>query len=448
MANFKLRRRHLLQSAVASAFLWPIIRATMAGAAPTPAKRLVVLFTPNGLNYKDAAPSGTGPDFSLGDYYAPLEKHRADLIALTRMHIGGVPYGKNSEYGHRSGGMGCLTCTPDEETGKATGPSIDQFVARKLSEQKVVSYIRAPVFSVGTSGVSGYAHSFFESAGVPVPLVNDPFAAFDSLFHEIIAQMGPDKALLLARKKSILDAAWDDCKSYSSELPSEGKALLDYHCERIRELEKNLESVYATSCIPPEDALAGVNGLDPNDPNQYNAMTDFYWRLIEVALSCDVTRVASFSFGNTASRFNMPWVNPPVLDQIDTGETNVKDHHSHTHAGTRESVGLFMDWYATKISELMDRLKTVRPDGTRLFDSTIGYWTTEYGGGGHSNADVPMFLFGKAGGHFATGRHIQFDNDAKHSHALMVSIIQAMGITGVNQFGHPGGGTGPLAELA
>jgi hypothetical protein len=27
----------------------------------------------------------------------------------------------------------------------------------------------------------------------------------------------------------------------------------------------------------------------------------------------------------------------------------------------------------------------------------------------------------------------------------MVSMIQAMGITGVNQFGHPGGGTGALA---
>lgn len=448
MANFKLRRRHLLQSAAATAFLWPVIRATMAKAAPTPAKRLVVLFTPNGLNFPDAAASGTGPNFNMGDYYTPLEKHRADLIALTKMHIGGVPFGENSEVGHRSGGMGCLTCTPDEKTGKATGPSIDQFVARKLFEQKIVSYIRAPVFTVSTSGVSEYAHSFFEAAGVPVPLVNDPVAAFESLFHDVIAQMGPDKALLLAQKKSILDASWEDCKSYSSELPSEGKALLDYHCERIRELEKNLESVYAGACAPPQDELTTVTGLDVNDPNNYNALTDFFWRLIEVALSCDVTRVASFSFGTTATRFNMPWVNPPLLASVDTGDMNVRDHHSHTHAGTRETVGLFMNWYSTKIAELMDRLKTVRPDSTRLFDSTITHWTTEYGGAGHSNADVPMFLFGNANGQFSTGRHIELDNKAEHSHALMVSIIQAMGITGVNQFGHPAGGSGPLSELA
>jgi hypothetical protein len=29
----------------------------------------------------------------------------------------------------------------------------------------------------------------------------------------------------------------------------------------------------------------------------------------------------------------------------------------------------------------------------------------------------------------------------------MVSLIQAMGITGVDQFGHPAGGSGPLAAL-
>ncbi len=446
MAKFKLRRRHLPQGAAAATLLWPVIRATMADAAPSPVKRLVVLFTPNGLNYVDAAASGTGPGFSLGDYYGPLEPHRADLIALTQMHIGGVPYGQNTETGHRSGGMGCLTCTPDELTQHATGPSIDQFVARKLTEQGIVPYVRAPVFAVGAEGVSTYAHSFYEAAGLPVPLVNDPGVAFDSLFHDVVAAMGQDPAVLLLRKKSILDAAWDDCRSYSSELPAEGKALLDYHCERIRELEKNYESVYGSICVAPQDALAMVSSLDRNDPNQYAPLTDYYWRLIEVALSCDLTRVMSFSFGNTAARFSMPWVNPPTLSTVDTGETNVKDHHSHTHAGTRDSVGLFMNWYATKVAELVTRLKTVRPDGTRLFDSSIVHWTTEYGGPAHSNADVPMFLFG-GGGNFATGRHIAFDNDAKHAHALMVSIIQAMGITGVNQFGHPGGGSGPMAEL-
>jgi hypothetical protein len=448
MARPLFRRRDLLLGAGAAALLAPILRATMARAEPEPAKRLVVLLTPNGLNYLDAAPSGPETAFDLGDYYAPLEAHKGDVIALTGMHIGGVPYGSNSETGHRSGGMGCLTCTPDESTGWATGPSIDQLVARKLAEQGLAPYVRAPVFSVGASGTSDYAHSFYETAAVPVPLVDDPLAAFDALFHDLAGGSEEETAQLLARKKSVLDAAWKDCKSFVPDLPSEGRALLEYHCDRIRELEQNLEGLAGLTCTPPTSALATVSALDRNNPDSYPALVDFFWELIEVALVCDATRVVSFSFGDTGARFNMPWVDPPLLSAVDTGETNVKDHHSHTHAGTRESVGLFMNWYAMKIAALFDRLKAPLPDGSRLLDSTIAYWTTEYGAGGaHDNANVPMFVLGSAGGRFQTGRHLAYDNDAAHTHALMVSLIQAMGITGVDQFGHPAGGSGPLAAL-
>jgi hypothetical protein len=441
MAHSKLTRRTLLTAGPVAFLLAPIMRKATAEPGDD-ARRFVTLFTPNGLNYSDAGPSGSETDFSLGDYYAPLEAHKADIIALSRLHIGGVPYGTNSETGHRSGGMGCLTCTPDEGTGFATGPSVDQFIARKLFEQGIAPVLRAPVFAIGASGVSDYAHSYYEAAGEAVPLVNDPLQAFESLFADVM----PDEAAkLIARKKSVLDVSYGECKGWLPALPSEGKLLLDYHCERIRELEQNLQTF---TCTPPTDALDQVSGLDANDPNNYPALTDFYWQLIEVALMCDATRVASLSFGNTAYRFSMPWIDAPVLEQVDTGEQNVRDHHSHTHAGTRETVGLFMSWYSTKIAEFLTRLGTVQPDGSRLLDSTAILLTTEYGSDGpHSNANVANFVIGDLAGQFATGRHLEFDNDASHSHALMVALVQAMGITGVDQFGHPGGGSGRLDAM-
>jgi hypothetical protein len=449
MAYRKIDRRDVLRSAALTFLLAPVMRATMAKAAPSNAQRLLVLFTPNGLNYKDAGPSGTETDFALGDYFKPIERHKADLVAFSGMHIGGVPFGENSEYGHRSGGMGCLTCTPDLKTGRATGPSVDQLIARKLNEQGKAPYLRAPVFSVGASGVSGYAHSFYEAAGKPVALQNDPKLAYDSLFAGITAGMGQDPAKIFAKKKSILDVAYADCQSYLPALPTDGRALLDYHCQRIRDLETNLQNGLAATCTPPKEALDPVATLNKSDPRSYPALTDFFWKLIEVALLCDLTRVISFSFGETASRFNMPWLTVPTLATVDTGEMNVKDHHSHTHAGTRETIGLFMNWYSTKISELFDRLRAPQPGGGRLLDTTLAYWTTEYGSGGpHRNADVAMFTLGSAGGRIKTGRHLTAKNDAKQTHALFVSMIQAMGVEGVNQFGHPMGGSGPLAALA
>jgi hypothetical protein len=188
--------------------------------------------------------------------------------------------------------------------------------------------------------------------------------------------------------------------------------------------------------------------LNLKDPNTYPAQTDFFFELIQVAFLCDITRVASFTWGGDAARFNMPWVNAPVIAKVDTGEKNVCDHHSHTHAGTRETVGLFMTWYATKLAELLDGLKQKQPDGTRLLDGMVLHYTTEYGAGGpHYNGNFVTFLFGGAPT-FKTGRLLAHEKrDPKAHHAMMVSIIKYMGITGVDRFGHPAGGAGALPGL-
>lgn len=436
-----LSRRSLLAAGPLALLVAGVERRVTAG-TDDPARRFITIFTPNGLNYGDAGPSGGETDFSLGDYYAAFEPHRADLIALSSLSIGGVPYGTNTEYGHRSGGMGCLTCTADEGTGYATGPSIDQFIARRLFEQGTAPVLRAPVFSIGASGVSDYAHSYYESAGEAVPLVNDPVAAYASLFSDVMPE---EAALLIARKKSVLDVSYGECKGYITALPNEGKTLVDYHCERIRELEQNLQLF---NCVPPQDALAQVSGLDHNDPNNYPALTEFFWQMIEVALLCDATRVASLSFGNTAFRFAMPWLDAPIIENVDTGEQNVRDHHSHTHAGTRDTVGLFMAWYAERIAEFIARLGTIQPDGSRLLDSTTVLLVSEYGSGGpHTNTGCASFVFGNAGGQLACGRHLALEDDATRTHGLMVGLAEATGVVGVDQFGHPGGGSGRLDAL-
>jgi Protein of unknown function (DUF1552) len=446
MAHTKINRRTLLQSAGVTLLLAPVVKATMGQSNAKPPQRFVSIFTPNGLNYADAGPTGGETSYDIGDYYRPLEKHKAIMTAFSGMHIGGVQFGENSEWGHRSGGMGCMTCTPDEKTGKATGPSVDQFIAQKLFDQGLAPTRRAPIFGVGASRTPTYAPVFHEAKGVVAPTETDVQAAFDSLFAGVTGTQSPS-AKLIARRRSILDTAYADCKSYVPALPSEGKALLDYHCTRIRELEQELAASAPQSCTPPTAALQSIKST-PNvgSPASYQEMTDYFFKLMEVALLCDLTRVTSFTWGDDAARFNMPWLTVPVIAEVDTGERNVKDHHSHTHAGTRDTIGLFMKWYSTKIAEFIDRLATPTPSGQKLIDTTLVYQITEYGAGGpHWNGNTPMFVYGNAGGKLRNGVHLHFNNQGKEHHALMVSMIQAMGITGVNQFGHPGGGSGPMS---
>ena len=75
MANLKLTRRTVLTAGPVAFLLGPVIRKATADADDL-ARRFITLFTPNGLNFSDAGPNGSETEFSLGDYYAPLEQHR------------------------------------------------------------------------------------------------------------------------------------------------------------------------------------------------------------------------------------------------------------------------------------------------------------------------------------------------------------------------------------
>ena len=454
MTYRKLDRREILKHAAMAALIGPVMRATMARAADPPVRRLVVVFQPNGLTYVDAGPNGGETSWDVGDHFRPYDRHKSDLLAFSGMHIGGIQFGVNQETGHAAGARGCLTCMPDGGNDFATGPSIDQFVARKLFEQRLAPYVKAPVFAVGGNGADPANHwqPWYESSGRKAAITLSPRAAFDGLFAGFTASTGTTIDRVVARRKSILDLAYADCKAMLPALPAEGRELVDYHCARIREVEQSLDAMRpgGPSCEVPDAALGAVQGRDIYNPSSYPALASFFFKLIDAGLRCDLTRVAGLEFGYAATRFNMPWVNAPLIGEVGTGEYNVNDHHSYHHVGNREVLGRFMNWYAEQIATFVDLLKVPGPDGTRLLDSTMVHVTNEFGGDGtpsnHYNGNVPMFVFG-GGGAFRTGRHLRFDNDGKHHHALMVSLIRGMGITGVDQFGHPAGGSGPLARM-
>lgn len=467
---FRFARRDLFKSLAAATLLGPILRAADAQAAGEPLRRFVTFFHPNGNGYLSSGqPHGGETGFDFGTFYQALERHRAETIALTGVRLGGIPWGDEapSDGGHGSGGWACLTARSSQNTGAATGPSVDQFIARKLLEQGLAPNANAPVFRVGNG--SGAWQSYYEAAGTPVPHLTTPMTAFTRLFQGVSGTTNTAQtAALLRKKRSVLDAAWADCKAGLSALPAAGKAQLDYHCSRIRELEQTLMAPPpVATCSPPQADAAALAGLDVNDPNNYPTLTTFFFKLMETAFVCDVTRVASFSFGTPSARFNMPWLNLPARDF--GGGISGSDHHTYSHGELPNELARFVGWYASQVAAFLDRLKATQPDGSRLMDDTLVYWTGEVGntwpsgasGALHDVGDHTMFVFGSMRGAFRTGRHVhlsttpwigdkstQARQEAVHHHALLVALIQAMGIAGVNQFGDPNGGSGALSQMA
>ena len=269
---FRLRRRDLFTSLAAATLLGPVLRAADAQAQGMPVRRFVTFFHPNGNGYLSTGqPNGPETGFHFGTFYQALERHRADTIALTGVRLGGIPWGGEapSDAGHGSGGWACLTARSSQNTGTGTGPSIDQFIARKLLEQGQAPNANAPVFRVGNGSAAW--QSYYEAAGTPVAHLTSPMTAFTRLFSGITGNTNAGQtAALLRKKRSVLDAAWADCKSNLAALPASGKAQLDYHCARIRELEQTLMAPPPVStCTPPQAETMAVAGLDVNDPNNY-----------------------------------------------------------------------------------------------------------------------------------------------------------------------------------
>ncbi|MDX2020826.1 MAG: DUF1552 domain-containing protein [Deltaproteobacteria bacterium] len=463
-------RRKLIAQAGAWPLLWPLVQHGMARAAgDVVPKRVVVIFSPNGPITRGGIASGTETNFTINDYWAPLQRHKADGCFFVGCHQAGVPFGKHNEYGHQSGGTGALTARTTEGTNNSTGPSLDQFIGQELQKAGIVTPKRSIL--MGLHKNVGNWGPWYEAAGKPALPMVDPYKILADIMPSVTAASGgtstPAVDKVLLRKNFVLDAIYKDCKELAGSLGSDAKALLDFHCGNIESLQKSVaKSISAApmsgpACVAPtkpNTTLASTANFEQADNRDeiMKAFTD----LVALSFSCDVTRVVGISFGETASRFAIPAkYGVGSAAQVDSGDSGPQ-HHAWTHTynnGPEKQMALklFYNWYAEKVALLIDKLKTTMDaNGKPLMDTTLVIWTSELGGKDndlepHPNHNIPVSMFGNSQGAFKTGRLYSTkdpqDKSALVLHSLFVSAIQHAGLTNINTFGNQG--TGGLAWL-
>ncbi|MEM9864790.1 MAG: DUF1552 domain-containing protein [Myxococcota bacterium] len=451
-------RRRFLQTAGLSAVAWPFLRSRTLRADGEGPRRLIVIFTPNGPQHEvgPTVEGGSERDFELHDWWRPLDRHKTDGLFFRGVHQAGVPFGENGEYGHRSGTLGALTARTDERSGTSTGESFDQFVGQRLQRAGVVTPKRQLLWG----HYERARGPFFEAAGQPVAPIASPYAALADIAPSLgMGEGSPALNAGLERKHFVLDHIAGDCARLRSELDGAGREMLEFHCSNIESLETSVaESMRprAAECRAPTGPLTDMpmdtnwTGRESRD-DAFRAFTE----LAALSLVCDITRVLSFSFGSGASRFSIPEsYGVPTSGRVDSGDSGPQ-MHAWTHQGgdeARRALRIFYHWFGEHVASLIDKLKsTTDADGRPLLESTLVLWTSEFGAGGpHSNANVPVMLFGNACGAYETGRQFvaEGNRDAKALvlHQLFVSLARHMGLSDVDQFGNAG--SGPLDWLA
>ena len=446
--NTVSRRELLRRLGVGSAvlpFLGNLPSLAGAGSA-APKKRLVIVFSPDGVVKKNFWPTEPGPfttlppvvqPIELPPILRPLEPFRDQLLMLKGVHDK-----VRGDGDHHMRGMGCLLtgielfpgniqgggATP---AGWSSGLSIDQEIKNFLQSQpETATRMGSLEFGVLVPNrADTWTRMIYAGPNKPVTPIDDPY----QMFHRLYGQLKDRESM-----QSVLDELREDLATVSSALPVEDRRILEEHAALVRGFEKEMASHHAEVAHAVPVLEQGI--VEQND--QMPKISRMQIELVVASLAADFTRVASLQYTNSVGQPHMKWLG------IEEGQHDLS-HEPNSNEAAQEKLTKINTWYAGEVAYLAKRLaETPEPGGQgSLLDHTTILWTNELGeGNSHSLDDIPWVMVGNGLG-FTMGRAIDYKG-VPHNR-LHLAIAHAMGHTGLVRFGNPDYcGDGPLTGLA
>ncbi len=395
-------------------------------AEPATARRLVIFFSPNGTVPHRWRPvgTGTGYSFAAGSILEPLTAHRSGLVV-----VGGVDFKDTSNH---EGGMRAMLTGNGLTSHVGAGASIDQYVASQIGGGMAFPSLELGVHT-SAWGASVQTRMSYSAPGNFVPPDDDPGHVHSRLAQKL-SPVGAALTPAELRRQKVLDLVYQEVTGLRQVVPVAEKARLDQHLDALSAMQSSLAAGGLCGTAGPAPV-----GTDPASNDAFPAITDAQLSLLVTALSCGLTRVASFQLSHT--------VGPPVFSWLGLQE----GHHSLSHKGDTDPAGVDQyvaaeRWVTGRFGALLDALASA-PDlelGGNLLDHTLVVWCKEMGDGRlHDCVSVPFVLAGVPS-LLGEGRFLEAGG-APHQ-KLLVSIARLMGLD-VMTFGDPSYGTGPLAGL-
>jgi hypothetical protein len=408
-------------------------------------KRFIVMYTPNGTIASKFWPTGSEENFTLSPILEPLANHKSRLLVMSGLDMLSSLNGPGDA--HQRGTGQCLTATElldgdfvgdgGASAGWAGGPSVDQVIANHVGKD---SLYRSLELGIAVQGASVHSRISYLAANQPLPPENSPYAAYQRLFGD---SLGDPKEIArrTARRQTVLDAVAEQHSKLSARLGAEDREKLVNHLHGIDEIRARLDQSvihFDGSCQPLDQGMP----IDPSLVSNMPIVGKLQMDLLAMALACDMTRVGSLMWTNSAANHVLSFVDPKI----------VEGHHSIAHKGDEDEAKvqqnvLINKWYAEQFAYLLDRLAALPEGDGSVLDNTLVLWTNEQTkGNNHDRHDLPYVVAGNVNGYFKTGRFVQFEGQKIGHNRLLVSLLNAMSIE-ADEFGNPEYGTGPLPGL-
>ncbi|HKQ68190.1 MAG TPA: DUF1552 domain-containing protein, partial [Polyangiaceae bacterium] len=313
----------------------------------------------------------------------------------------------------------------------ATDKSIDQYLLEKIAALKGAKIPSVQTTS-STESADTKRDSCLRAVSYSKPVATAPFptalwpevrpgTAFTTIFGQAMAGMSAgDLARLQAQNKSVLDYISKGLTGLKPRLPASEYHKIDANMTAISELEKGLSSMgTGRQCVPPTlGALpTAPSGVSINDAQHFDSSLQ-HMNIIKTMFQCDITRVASFTFGYGNSDLKFTNILPIAAKAGFTGAgsslNNVDGHHniSHDNGSDPPAAKYAIDkLYCDITAKLLLDMDAI-PDGTggnTLLDNTlVVFWNECSDGNSHDTKDMPILLFGGKFLNLQVGKYIQF----------------------------------------
>jgi hypothetical protein len=423
------RRRDFLRDlGVTSAMLPFVLNLPSLGFAGQTARkrRLVVIFSPNGVVPSTFWPDEEGEKFTLKESLQPLEPFRDRTLILH-----GVCDKVRGDGDQHMRGIGCLLtgvelfpgnvlggCT-EHPAGWSRGISLDQALRGVLqSRDETRTRFGSLEFGVLVAErADTWTRMCYAGPNKPVAPVNDPYQMFAKLYGRLKHRDG------LA---SVLDGLQEDFKKVRSAVGAEDGRLLDEHAALVRQMEQELRAAQTDPSVPPPPALEpGVKQEDASMPTLSRMQIDMMVR----AFAADFMRIATLQYAYSTGDTVMSWLNI-------TGRHHDISHKPDGDQQAQQELTRINRWYCEQVAYLAQRLaETPEPGGNgSMLDNTTILWTNELGqGNSHTHENIPFVLVG-CGLDFRMGRSLKYP--AVPHNRLLIAIANAFGHE-IKQFGNP-----------
>lgn len=441
------RREFLKRTGITAATLPFLMNLSSLGWASTSVrrKRLVVIFTPNGVVPKTFWPDEEGQLEAFKQSLEPLTPFRDKTLTLH-----GVNDKIRGDGDSHMRGIACLLTgielypgdvqggshTP---AGWAKGISLDQHLKTLLqADETTRTRFGSLEFGVMVpERADTWTRLCYAGPNQPVSPIDNPYRMFDKLYGQVKNRK---------TVASVLDSLHADFEKVQGYLSAEDRHLLQQHAAMVRQLEleiKQEQELTETAEADTKEVGHAVPALPAEvrrDNDNMPQLSKMQIDLMVNAFAADFNRIATLQYTNSVGGAKMRWIG------VEEGHHELS-HEPFSNEDANEKLTKINTWFCEQVAYLAKRLaETPEPGGEgSMLDHTTIVWTNELGeGNSHTLNNIPFVLVGGGLG-FQMGRSLKYKGVAHNR--LLLSIAEGMGHP-LETFGNPDYcGDGPLTGL-